>query len=237
MTPQISRVFFFFFFITVQVCQEREIFVVTEYLYRSHASIVCASQSCACLSCAPNSIMGDRASLLFKVESLYRALCLIVTSLPLAQCPFPVATQMNSVMTWDLITMTELYHDLKFSCRDLVSTLYASLCCNTEKSYCDMWLFATFALCRDTKKLCRDMGFSFMPVLSPSLSQQIILFRTRIPLSHTHLYRVSPNAYCVHLASFLETQHGATLSCAPAFRCPALSCVAELSIVAISIAT
>ena len=72
---------------------------------------------------------------------------------------------MNFVATWDLLTMTELYRDLKFLCRDLVSTAYTSLCRDTEKSCCDIKLLAASALCRDTKKLCRDMGFSFMPVL------------------------------------------------------------------------
>ena len=97
------------------------------------------------------------------------ALCLIVTSLPLAQCPFHVATQMNSVSTWDLLTMIELCHDLQFSCRDLVSTAYTSLCRNTKKSCCDIKLLAASALCRDTEKLCRDMGFYFMPVLYRNL--------------------------------------------------------------------
>ena len=100
---------------------------------------------------------------------LSRALCLIMTSFPLAQCPFHVATQMNSVATWDLLTMIELCRDLKFSCRDLVSTAYTSLSRNTEKSCCDIKLLAASALCRDTEKLCRDMGFYFMPVLYRNL--------------------------------------------------------------------
>ena len=59
---------------------------------------------------------------------LSRALCLTAISLPLAQYLFPIATQMNSVVT-------ELCHDLKFSCRDLVSTAYTYLYLNKEKSY------------------------------------------------------------------------------------------------------
>ena len=97
------------------------------------------------------------------------ALCLIATSLPLTQCPFPVATQMNSVATWDLLTMTKLCRDLKFSCCDLVSTAYTYLCCDMEKSCCDIKLFAASVLCLNTEKLCRDMGFSLMPVLCRDL--------------------------------------------------------------------
>ena len=72
---------------------------------------------------------------------------------------------MNFVATWDLLTMTELCRDLKFSCRDLVSTAYTSLCRDTEKSCCDINLLTASALYRDTEKLYRDMGFSFIPVL------------------------------------------------------------------------
>ena len=146
------------------------------HLYR--VSILVAR---TCLSCAPSSVVGDIASLSWAIERLFRArqsasvvhgkaplsraLCFIPTSLLLVQCPFPIATQMNSVATWDLLTMTELCHDLKFSCRDLVSTTYTSLCCDTEKSYCDIKLLATIALCHNTEKLCHDVGYFFMPIL------------------------------------------------------------------------
>ena len=78
---------------------------------------------------------------------------------------------MNSVATWDLLTMTELCRNLKFSCRDLVSTTCTSLYRKMEKSCCDIKLLVAFALCRNIEKLCHDMGFSFTPVLYPSLSR------------------------------------------------------------------
>ena len=116
--------------------------------------VVCTPRAC---HCTPN--------------ALSHALCLTVTSLQLSQCPFPVATQMNFVVTWDLLTMTELCRDLKFSCRDLVSTPYTSLCRDKEKSCHDIKFLATSALCRYIEELCRDKRFSFLPVLCPSLSR------------------------------------------------------------------
>ena len=154
MRPQILKVFFFlslFKFVVKEKSMSRSC------LYRARIPV-----SHACLSCMPNSVMGNKASLLCAVERLYRALCLIGTSLPLVQCSFPVATQMNSVVTWDLLTMTELCRDLKFLCHGLLSTAYISLCRDTKKSCFDIRLLTTSTLCYDIEKLCRDMGFSFM---------------------------------------------------------------------------
>ena len=81
-------------------------------------------------------------------------LCLIATSLSLAQCPFPVVTQMNSVTTRDLLTMIELYRDLKFSCHDLVSTTYTFLCRDKEKSCRD--IESPFLACRNNPGRARS---------------------------------------------------------------------------------
>ena len=99
------------------------------------------------------------------------ALCLIAISLLLEQCLFPVATSMNFVATWDLLTITKLCRDLKFSSRDLVSTAYTPLYHDKDKSCSDIRFLVAFILCRDTEELCRDtielcrdMRFSFTPV-------------------------------------------------------------------------
>ena len=157
MTPRILKVFFFSFFSSLFKFVVKEKSMSRSRLYRARIPV-----AHACLSCMPNSVMGNKASLLCAVECLCHALCLIETSLPLAQCSFPVATQMNSVATWDLLTMAELCRDLKFLCRDLLSTAYISLCRDTEKSCCGIRLLTTSTLCHDIEKLCRDMGFSFM---------------------------------------------------------------------------
>ena len=63
------------------------------------------------------------------------------------QCPFPITTPMNSVATWDLLTMIELCRDLKFSCHYLVSTAYTPLYHDKEKSCCNIKFLATSVLC------------------------------------------------------------------------------------------
>ena len=135
---------------------------------QSRAHICCArlalSWAVECLCRVQHSVSFVRGR-----APMLRALCLIVTSLPLEQCLFPVATQMDSVATWDLLTMTELCRDLKFSCCGLVSTTYTSLCRDTKKSCCNIRLLASFTLYHDTEELYRDMGFSFMPVLYRNL--------------------------------------------------------------------
>ena len=69
MTPQIPGVFFFLFFLLayVQVYRDREISVTIEYLCRTRASVVHASQSRV-----PSSVVGDRASLSCAAERLSR---------------------------------------------------------------------------------------------------------------------------------------------------------------------
>ena len=125
-------------------------------LSRQNNSIACAPRAC---HCSPS--------------ALSHALCLIAISFLLAQCPFPVATPMNSVTTWDLLTMTELCHDLKFSCCDLVCTTYTPLCRDKEKSYCGINFLDDFVLCRDIKELCHDIRFSFMPILCCDLKAYV----------------------------------------------------------------
>ena len=115
--------------------------------------------------------------------ALSHALCLAATSLPLAQCSFPVTTPMNSVTTWDLLTMIELCHDLKFSCRDLVSIAYTPLYRDKEKSCRNRKLRTAFVLCRDIEELCRDMRFSFTPVLCRDLKAYVAIGKS--PLKKT----------------------------------------------------
>ena len=110
---------------------------------------------------------------------LSHALCLIVTSLSLAHCMFPIATLMNSIVTCDVLTMTELCRDLKFPCRDLVSTTYTPLCRDKEKSCHDIKFLVTFVL-------CRDMRFSFTPVLCCDLKAYVAIEKS------SHL----DNLYC-----------------------------------------
>ena len=55
---------FFFFFMTVQVCRDKEISIVTDFLFRTHVPYHARIPvEHACMSCASGSIMGDRAPL------------------------------------------------------------------------------------------------------------------------------------------------------------------------------
>ena len=80
------------------------------------------------------------------------------------QCPFPIATPMNSIATWDLLTMIELCRDLKFSCHYLVSTAYTPVYSDKEKSCYDIKFLDASVLCRDTRR---------------TLSQHEVLFHAR----------------------------------------------------------
>ena len=144
-TPQIPGVFFF---VTIQVCRDREIAITTEYLCHARASVMRAFQSHAhaCRACPALSWVTGHLC--------HARLCHIATSLSLAQCSFPVVTQINSVTTWDLLTMIELCRDLKFSCRDLVSTTYTFLCRDKEKSCCD--IESPFLACRNNPGRARS---------------------------------------------------------------------------------
>ena len=206
MTPQFRGVFFFWLLYKS---------VTLEYLCRACASVVFASQSHAHAYCVC-------PSLLWVIERLYRerqsvsivrgktplssALCLIATSLPLSQCPFLVATQMNSIATWDLLTMIELCRDLKFLWCDLVSTAYTSLCSDKEKSGRDKE--SPFLACRDRipmshAHLCRARQ---RPVVRPwpgmSYAHGLLCRDTtqRRTVVHTSLHKLSPvvcgRAFC-----------------------------------------
>ena len=142
--PKSRRVFFF-----LSLSKS----VATEYFYCdkipvSLAPLSCVHPSCTCMPVVRTQLCRGRQSIsvVRSRAPLTRALCLIATSLLLAQCPFPVATQMNSVATWDLLTITELCRNLKFSCRDLVSITYTSLCRDKEKS---CRIESSFLACRD----------------------------------------------------------------------------------------
>ena len=152
-TPQFQGVFFFFFGFYTSLSQQRNLCCNRIPLSRSCLCCARIPVARACLSSAPGFVMGNKAPLSCAVERLCRAHILIATSLPLAQCPFLVATQMNSVATWELLTMTELCRDLEFSCRNLVSTAYTSLYRNKEKSCHD--IESPFLACRDRIPLSR----------------------------------------------------------------------------------
>ena len=144
----ISWVIYLFIFYYVEVCRDRI------PLLCSRASVVLA-----CLvMCAPRPCR-------YAPNALSLALCLTMTSLPHAQCPFPVVTKMNFVVTWDLLTMTELCRDLKFLCRNLVSTAYTSLCRDTEKSCRNIKLLVASVLCLNTKKLYSDTDSALIVIL------------------------------------------------------------------------
>ena len=119
---------------------------------------------------------------------------------------------MNSVATWDLLTMTELYRNLKFSCRDLVSTAYTSLCCDKEKSSRDIKFLAASAL-------YRDMGFSFLPVLCHDLKPYVATKKFPCQDNLCRDTKSSVATLNLLLPSFPVTRAWPGLSCAHGLLC------------------
>ena len=138
---------------------------------RSNLSRARIPIACACLSCASSSVVAtERLSRVRKSASVAHA---VPYHDKLATRAVSVSCHDTDELHSDLLTMTKLCRDLKFSCRHLVFTAYTSLCYDTEKSCCDIKLLIASALYRNIEKICRDMGFSFMPVLYRNLKAYI----------------------------------------------------------------